>query len=59
MRSLLRHANYYKKKFAFFFKPGIRISRKRVSFGDKKMKNSNFYKNRKAFKIYDIDIIKN
>ena len=29
-----------------------------VSFGDKKVKKSKFYKNKKAFKIYDIDINK-
>ena len=31
---------------------------KGVSFGDKKIKESNFYKNKKGFKIYDIDVNK-
>ena len=34
------------------------MSGKSVSFGDKKLKRSKFYKNKKAFKIYDIDINK-
>ena len=29
-----------------------------MSFGDKKIKKSQFYKNKKAFKIYDTDINK-
>ena len=34
------------------------MSRKSVSFGDKKVKKSKLYKNKKLFKIYDIDINK-
>ena len=52
MRSLLRHPNYYKKNFTFFLRG------KCVSFGDKKIKKSKFYKNKKGFKIYDIDVNK-
>ena len=33
----------------------MRISGKSMSFGDKKIKKSNFYKNKKLFKISDID----
>ena len=34
------------------------MSGKSVNFGDEKIKKSKFYKNKKAFKIYDIDINK-
>ena len=34
------------------------MSRKSVNFGDKNIKNSKFYKNKKSFKIYDIDVNK-
>ena len=34
------------------------MSRKNVNFGDKKIKKSDFYKNKKEFKIDDIMIIK-
>ena len=33
----------------------MRISGKNMSFGDKKIKKSNFYKNKRLFKISDID----
>ena len=32
------------------------MSGKSVNFGDKKINKSNFYKNKKLFKIEDIDI---
>ena len=32
------------------------MSRKNINFEDKKIKKSNFYKNKKLFKIEDIDI---
>ena len=32
------------------------MSGKRTNIGDKKIRKSNFYKNKKLFKIYDIDI---
>ena len=54
MRSLLRHPNYYKNFFTFF-SPSIRISGKNIHFDNKKIKKSKFYKNKKAFKIGDID----
>ena len=37
-----------------FFTPSIRMSGKNVSFGDKKIKGSKFYKNKKVTKIDDI-----
>ena len=33
----------------------MRISGKSMSFGDKKIKKSNLYKNKRLFKINDID----
>ena len=57
MRSLLANPNYYKKIFTFF-SPSIRISGKNKNFDNKKIKKSNFYKNKKAFKIDDIDVNK-
>ena len=52
-----RHPNYYKNIF-YLFLPSIRISGKSINFGDKKINKSDFYKNRKLFKIEDIDIDK-
>ena len=57
MRSLLRHPSHYKKNFTFFL-PSISKSGKSVSFGDKNIKKSNFYKNKKIFKKDDIDVNK-
>ena len=34
------------------------MSEKNINFGDKKIKKSDFYKNKKAFKIDDIDVNK-
>ena len=44
------------KKFLHFFSPSIKISRKNINFEDKKINEINFYKNKKLFKIEDIDI---
>ena len=44
----------FKTNFAFF-SSSIRISGKNGNFGDKKIKKSNFYKNKKVIKIDDID----
>ena len=41
--------------FTFFFSFSIRMSGKNVNFGDKKIKKSNFYKNKKVIKIDDND----
>ena len=43
--------------FSFFFPPNIRTSGKNIIFDDKKINNS-FYKNKKLFKIYDVDVDK-
>ena len=57
MRSLLRHPNYYQKITYSFL--SIRMSEKSMNFGDKNIKKSNIYKNKKQFKIDDIDDIAN
>ena len=46
------------KKFYFFFSSSIRMSGKNVNLGDKKIKTSDFYKNKKVIKIDDIDVNK-
>ena len=38
--------------------PNIRTSRKNITFDDKKIIKSNFYKNKKLVNIYDIDVTK-
>ena len=43
------------KKNYIFFSLSIRMSGKNVNFGDKKIKKSDFYKNKKVIKIDDID----
>ena len=56
MQSFLRYPNYYEKKYILFFlSSSIRMSGKRVNFGDKRVNKSNFYKNKKLFKIDHID----
>ena len=57
MRSLLIHLNCYKKMFTFF-SPSMRMSGKNVNLGDKEIKKSDFYKNKKVAKIDDIDVNK-
>ena len=44
------------KKFYFFSLLYIRMSGKNINFNDKKIKKSNFYKNKKINKIDDIDV---
>ena len=56
MRSLLRHPDYYKNKFTFFFFTKQKNEWKECEFWRQKTQKSKFYKNKKAFKIYDIDI---
>ena len=41
-----------------FFSPSIRISGKSIIFDEKKVKRSNFYKDKKLFRIDDIDVDK-
>ena len=55
MLSLLRHLNYCKKNFFSF---STRMSGRNFIFDDKKISKSNFYKNKKLFNIYDIDVDK-
>ena len=55
MRSLLRHPNYYKKKFTFF-SPSIKMSGKNIIFNDEKINKSNFYQNKKLSEIDGIDV---
>ena len=35
----------------------IRINTKNINFGDKKIKKSEFYKNKKAFQLVDIGVV--
>ena len=45
---------YYEKNLTFYSR-SVRIRGKNISFEDKKTNKSNFYKNKKLFKIEDID----
>ena len=49
------HPNCY-KKILLIFASSIRMSGKNVNFGDKIIKKSDFYKNKKVAKIDDIDV---
>ena len=49
--------NYYKKNFHFFSLLYIRISGKNITFDNKKIKKSEFYRNKKV-NIDDIDVNK-
>ena len=42
----------------YFFLQFIRMSGKNINFGDKKIKTSDFYKNKKALQIDYINVIK-
>ena len=55
--SSIRYVNYC-KNFLHFFQQNIRMNGKSINFEDKKINRSNFYKNKKLFNIYDIDIDK-
>ena len=57
MQSLLVHPNHYKKNL-LLFSLSITMSWKNANFGDKEIKKSNFYKNKKVTKIDDIDVNK-
>ena len=48
----------YKKKFTFFSLHSIRMNTKNIYFDDKKIKKSDFYKNKKAFQVDHIDVNK-
>ena len=44
------------KKFDFFSSQNIKMDTKNINFDDKKIKKSDFYKNKKAFQIDNIDV---
>ena len=44
--------------FYIFFSPSVRMSGKSINFDDKKIKKNSFYKNKKIFNIYDLDVNK-
>ena len=50
--------NYYKIFLNFFSSLSIRMSKNSIKFDDKKIKKSDFYKNKKIFNISDIDVNK-
>ena len=50
--------NYYKKNFHIFSLLYIRISGKNITFDNKKIKKSGFYRNKKVNNIDDIDVNK-
>ena len=56
MRSLLRQPNYYLKNLYFFVK--YKNEWKEHKFWKQKIEKRNFYKNKKLFKIDDIDVDK-
>ena len=57
IRLLCVYPNYYKKNY-FLSLTYISKSTKNINFDDKKIKNSEFYRNKKAFQIDDIDVNK-
>ena len=46
------------KDFYFFSLHSIRMNTKKINFDDKKIKKSDFYKNKRAFHIDKIDVNK-
>ena len=46
------------KNFIYFFSFSIRMTGKNIIFDNKKINNSNFYKNKKVFNKYDIEVDK-
>ena len=48
----------FKKKIYFFPLQSVRISGKNINFDDKKINKRDFYKNKKAFQLVDIDVNK-
>ena len=50
------YPNYYKKIFYFFSSQSIRTTGNSINFDDKKIKKSDFYKNKKIFNINDFDV---
>ena len=57
MLPLLVHPKSLLKKYTFFFLLScIKMSRKSVNFGDRKIEKSDLYKNKKVIKIDDSDV---
>ena len=52
------YPNYYKIFKIFFASLSIRMSKNSIKFDDKKIKKSDFYKNKKISNISDIDVNK-
>ena len=46
------------KNFLHFFQQSIRMSGKSINFEDKKINKSTFYKKKKLFNIYDLEVNK-
>ena len=46
------------KNFYVLFQQSIRMSGKSINFDDKKINKSNFFKNKKLFNLYDLDVNK-
>ena len=47
--------NYYKQIF-YFSLEYIKMNKKKINFNDKKIKNTEFYKNKKIFNVDNIDV---
>ena len=52
------YLNYCQKIFYFFSSQNIRMSGNSINFNNKKIKKSDFYKNKKIFNKDDIDVNK-
>ena len=52
------HPNYYKFFLNFFSSQNIKMNTKNINFDNKKIKKIDFYKNKKAFQIDNIDVNK-
>ena len=46
------------KIFLHFFSPSTKMSGKSITFDDKKINKSNFYRNKELFNIHDLDLVK-
>ena len=50
------YPNYYKRIFYFFSSLSIRMNGNSIKIDDKKIRKSDFYKNKEIFNIKDIDV---
>ena len=50
------YPNYYKRIFYFFSSLSIRLNGNSIKFDYKKIKKSDFYKNKEIFNIKNIDV---